>query len=384
MIHNISALEWLFWLSATAIVYGYVGYALLLKVLVARVRRPVRRSSLDAPDAPSVTMLIPLHNERPTIPEKVQNILNLRYSARRFTALFICDGCTDGTAEYLKERQSDRITTIEIANRGGKAGALNEGLKHVRSEIVVFTDASIMLSPDAVAQIVRPFASPDVGCVSGEDVIAQAGGEGLYGRYELAIRRLESQLHSIVGASGSFYAQRLELCPTFMPGLAPDFLSVLHTVERGYRAVAEQDATGTMTELSDPQAEFNRKVRTILRGITTLAHYAHLLNPFRYGWFAFELFSHKLVRWLVPLFLALLLASSAVLASVSSFYALAFITQTMFYALATSALWGSRSVGQWLPARISLYFTSANVATASAWFKFLAGARQEVWSPSRR
>jgi cellulose synthase/poly-beta-1,6-N-acetylglucosamine synthase-like glycosyltransferase len=382
--HDIAALEWVFWISAAGVVYGYIGYALLLKVLVARVRHPIVRAGLDAPDAPSVTILIPVHNERATITEKVRNVRDLRYPIGKLKTLFVCDGCTDGTAEFLRDQQDDRITVLEIAQRGGKAGALNEGLRHVRSEIVVFTDASIMLTPDAVAQIVRPFADGTVGCVSGEDQIAQAGGEGLYGRYELTLRRLESQLHSIVGASGSFYAQRRELCAPFAPGLAPDFLSVLHTVERGYRAVAEPGATGMMAELSDPHAEFSRKVRTILRGMTTLAHYAHLLNPFRYGWFAFELFSHKLMRWLVPFLLALLLLSSALLARASSFYMLMFAAQMVFYALAALAFWGSQTVGRWLPAKISLYFTSANVATASAWLKFLVGTRQEVWSPSRR
>jgi cellulose synthase/poly-beta-1,6-N-acetylglucosamine synthase-like glycosyltransferase len=365
-----------------AILYGYVGYGLVLMLLV-RIRRTSEGIPADEPYIPSVTMIIPVHNERPTVAEKVRNTRSLRYPGR-LSALFVCDGCTDGTAEYLEANQDERVTMIAITQRGGKAGALNEGLARASSEIVVFNDASIMLEPDAITHIVRPFASPAIGCVSGEDQIAQAGGEGFYGKYELTLRRLESRLHSIVGASGSFYAQRRELCAPFAPGLAPDFLSVLHTVERGYRAVTEPAARGTMTELGDPHAEFNRKVRTILRGITTLAHHAHLLNPFRYGWFAFELFSHKLVRWLLPLFLLLLLVSTALLAGESRFYFAMLACQVLFYALAAGAYWGSRTVAGWLPAKVSLYFTAANVAAASAWLKFLAGTRQELWSPSRR
>jgi len=372
-----------FWISAIAVLYGYVGYGLVVRLLVARIRQTGEGVPTGEPYTPSVTMIIPVHNERPIVAEKVRNTRSLRYSGR-LSVLFVCDGCTDGTAEYLRANHDERVAMIEITQRGGKAGALNEGLARASGEIVVFNDASIMLEPDAITHIVRPFASPAIGCVSGEDQIAQAGGEGLYGKYELTLRRLESQLHSIVGASGSFYAQRRELCAPFPPGLAPDFLSVLHTVERGYRAVTEPAARGTMTELGDPQAEFNRKVRTILRGITTLAHHAHLLNPFRYGWFAFELFSHKLVRWLLPLFLALLLVSSLLLAQESPFYFVMLLGQMLFYALAASAYWGSRTVAGWLPAKISLYFTAANVAAASAWLKFLVGTRQELWSPSRR
>jgi cellulose synthase/poly-beta-1,6-N-acetylglucosamine synthase-like glycosyltransferase len=378
-----TVLEWVFWLSALGAAYGYAGYALVLRLLVVIVGRP-------APPRPTpngntaATMLVPVHNERVTIEAKVANVRALRYPEGRLDVVFVCDGCSDGTAEYLRTQQDERIRILELTGRRGKAAALNAGLEHARNEIIVFSDASIMLASDAIQQIVRPFADPEIGCVSGEDMIVQAGGEGLYGRYELALRRLESQLHSIVGASGSFYAQRRALCEPFLPGLAPDFLSVLRTVRRGYRAVSEPSAAGSMSAISDPLAEFDRKVRTILRGISTLVNFADLLNPLKYGWFAFELFSHKLVRWLVPLFLALLLVTSALLAGGSAFYLTVFLLQILFYGLAAAALGDWHGVAEWLPARITLYFTAANVATAHAWWKFFSGTRQELWSPSRR
>jgi hypothetical protein len=192
------------------------------------------------------------------------------------------------------------------------------------------------------------------------------------------------RLHSIVGASGSFYAQRRELCEPFVPNLAPDFLSVLRTVERGYKAVTEPAATGVMAEVPSAADEFRRKVRTVLRGITTLSSHVHLLNPLRYGFFAFELLSHKLVRWLVPFFLISLLVTSAVLALDSPLYRAAFLLQLLFYGLALSSLapWG-----RWmraLPVKVSVYFTTVNLATLAAWVKYLSGARQEFWLPSSR
>jgi cellulose synthase/poly-beta-1,6-N-acetylglucosamine synthase-like glycosyltransferase len=373
-----------FWLSTAAVVFTYAGYAIALRLIVRIAPRPI---SPPPPGwmLPTVTMLIPLHNERAIIERKLANVRALQYPAERLEVVFICDGCSDGTTEYLRANPSPRVRVLERSGRGGKGAALNAALEQTHHEIVVFSDASIMLQPDALQQIVGPLASAEVGCVSGEDRIAEAGGEGLYGRYELSLRRLESQLHSIVGASGSFYAQRRVLCAPFIYGLAPDFLSVLHTVEQGFRAVAEPSAWGRMTELEDPRAEFNRKVRTILRGITTLVRYAHLFNPFRYGWFAFELFAHKVMRWLVPFFLIALVVSSAVLAAGgSAFYTMAFAAQAIFYVLALVALEGPTRIAGWLPARISLYFTAANVATASAWLRFFAGTRQELWSPSRR
>jgi cellulose synthase/poly-beta-1,6-N-acetylglucosamine synthase-like glycosyltransferase len=378
-------LEWVFWLSVVAVLYAYAGYPLALHLLARVSSRPLIKAPADYQDGPSVSMVIPVHNERATIEAKLENVYALQYPGERFEVLFVCDGCTDGTLEYLRERARCPVKVLELSGRGGKGAALNAGLENTRYPIVVFSDASIMLQPDAIAQIVRSFAAPDVGCVSGEDRIADAGGEGLYGRYELSLRRLESDLHSIVGASGSFYAQRRQLCGTFLPGLAPDFLSVLRTVERGYRAVAEPAAWGSMAELADPRAEFNRKVRTILRGITTLGQFTHLLNPFTYGWFAFELFSHKLIRWMVPFFLALLFASSAFLAANGSgFYLIAWGLQVIFYVLALTAFASANGAARWFPARVSLYFTSANVATVAAWLRFLGGSRQELWSPSRR
>jgi cellulose synthase/poly-beta-1,6-N-acetylglucosamine synthase-like glycosyltransferase len=377
-------LQVVFWGSAAAVAYAYVGYPLLLRLIVRWTARPLSRPAANADDFPTVTMLIPVHNERPIIEAKLQNVSALIYPEGRLHVLFICDGCSDGTLETLRQHENERLVVLELSPRSGKASALNLGLDHASGAVVVFSDASIMLEPDALLHIVRPFASPEVGCVSGEDYIERGAGERLYGTAELALRRLESSLHSIVGASGSFYAQRRILCEPFPAGLAPDFLSVLRTVERGFRAVSEPLARGSMLELEDPRQEFSRKVRTILRGITTLARFSHLLNPVQYGWFAFELGSHKLARWVAPIFLVTVLISSAMLASTSRFFLLVFGLQVMTYLLAGLGLMTSSPLARWLPARISLYFAAGNVAAASAWLLFLRGSRQELWSPTRR
>lgn len=376
--------ELAFWLCAGLTMFAYAGYPFVLALLVRVAGRQV--PLVDLPDAglPTVTLIVPVHNERATIERKVDNTEALDYPEGRLEVLYVSDGSIDGTNELLQARVDARSTLMVLETRGGKGAALNAALDRARHEIIVFNDASIMLQPDAIRKIVRGFTAPAVGCVSGEDRIADLGGEGLYGRYELGLRRLESRLHSIVGASGSFYAQRRSLCEPFVPNLAPDFLSVLRTVERGFRAIADSEAVGTMSALASTRDEFERKVRTLLRGITTLVVFAHLMNPLRYGWFALELLSHKLARWLVPFFLIGMLAASGALAMTSLFYRLAFVGQLGFYTLAALSLVRAPGLTALLPVKISVYFTTVNLATLSAWLKYFAGTRQELWSPSRR
>ena len=183
------------------------------------------------------------------------------------------------------DQYEDEIKFYNLPERKGKAGALNRALLEACNEIVVFSDASIILEPNALKKIVNRFRSENIGCISGEDYIPGGGGEGAYGRYELFLRNLESSVGSIVGASGCFYAQRRSLCEPFKEGMAPDFLSVLKTVEKGYRAVTEPMARGVMESVSKSKQEFDRKVRTLLRGMTTLMAFKHLINPLQYGVF---------------------------------------------------------------------------------------------------
>jgi len=371
----------IFWLSIVGVLYPYIGYPLVLLCL----RRVASRSMAADPAAPlpGVTMIVPVHNEAARIAAKVLNTAGLRYPAGRLEVLFVSDGSTDRTVGIIRERAAPGMTVIELPVRSGKAAALNAGLQRATHDVLVFSDASIMLEPHALEAIVGPLADPAVGCVSGEDRIADAGGEGLYGRYELALRRLESDVRSIVGASGSFYAQRRALCPPFIEGMAPDFLSVLRTIERGYRAVSEPGATGSMTSVKDPRHEFQRKVRTLIRGLTTLFAHAHLLNPVRYGWFAFMLFSHKLLRWTAPLFMLGALVAALALAG-SPLYRAALGAQVGLYLVAGAAFAQWAGVHRTLPGRVALYFVSSNAAVMVAWLRYARGVRQEIWTPSHR
>lgn len=379
-------METLFWISVFGVLYPYVGYPFVLW-MIGQAKGRMKGQPCDAPKEgkiyPSVSLIIPVCNEEKRIEKKIENTKALSYPKDRLEVLFVSDGSTDRTAELIRPHVSSHCRLIELPVRKGKAAALNAGLEQAKHDIIVFSDASIELEPEALDCLVQKFVDPNIGCISGEDKIPESGGEAWYGRYELLLRRLESNVHSIVGASGSFYAQRRVLCTPFEEGQAPDFVSVLKTVERGFRAISEPAAVGRMASAKDSKQEFQRKVRTLIRGMTALFAHKRMLNPMKFGIFAIELLSHKLLRWSVPFFLIMALISSVILGDSPWFFVVAAV-QVTFYAIALLAMSGLNIVRQSLIGRIALYFSLVNAAIVAAWFKYAAGIRQEVWTPTQR
>jgi cellulose synthase/poly-beta-1,6-N-acetylglucosamine synthase-like glycosyltransferase len=372
---------WIFWASLLAIAYPYAIYPAVLGLL--------NRLGGRAPHAategftPTVTVLMPLHNEAGRVNPKIANLLALDYPRDRLQIIVIGDGCTDDSLDRARAAGAGIVEVIALPARAGKAAALNAGLERATGEIVVFTDAGILLERSSLARLVAHFADPAVGCVSGEDYVEGAETEGLYGRLELLMRREEARLHSIAGASGCFYGQRRSICRPFVAGMAPDFLSVLVTVAAGQRALAEPAARGSMTATSSQKAEFSRKVRTFLRGITALLGNLRLLNPFAYPAFSFILWSHKLARWLAPLpMLAALAASFALRAD--PLYATFFYLQLAAYAAAAIGLASPALAARVSLLRLAAFFVLVNVAALQALLLWLAGTRVEVWQPTRR
>ena len=371
----------LFWTSVALIIYAYFGYPLMLYLLRPILHRPISKGACQ----PGIDMIIPAYNEERVIAAKIRNTLALDYPREKMNIIVISDASLDTTDEIIQRFTAAGVSCLRQEKRKGKAAALGRGLAQAENEIVVFTDASILLARSALKQIVQPFQDPHVGCVSGEDHIPEGGGEGLYGKYELLVRNLESRCGSIVGASGCFYAQRRSLCPRFTEGRAPDFLSVLETVRRGFRAVTEPTAVGLMGKVATSGDEFNRKVRTIIRGMTALMDCRSLLNPFRHGFFAIALISHKLVRWSVGWLMAVALLANMFLLS-STAYLVPMVLQVGFYTLAVIG-WARERAGiadQPTVYRIPLYFCLSNLAAMVAAVEFLSGVRQELWESSRR
>lgn len=372
--------EALFWICVLLVAYPYAIYPL---ILVAINRLTGRREHTGAPFEPSVTVILPIHNEARRIAAKIQNLLALDYSRHKLRVLVIGDACTDDSLERAQRAGEGVVETVDLELRGGKAAALNAGLARATGEIIVFTDAAIMLERGSLRALLSHFVDPQIGCVSGEDYIEGGEAEGLYGRIELLLRREEAKLHSIAGASGCFYAQRRELCAPFRSGMAPDFLSVLVTVKAGQRALAEPAARGSMSATSSHGAEYARKVRTFLRGLTALFGNATLLLPLRRPAFSFILWSHKLMRWLAPIPMLGCLIGAWVLRSELLYLAL-FVGQVCLYLAALVGLRWPSFAGRIAIVRISAFFVLVNAAALKALALWLAGSRVEVWEPTRR
>jgi cellulose synthase/poly-beta-1,6-N-acetylglucosamine synthase-like glycosyltransferase len=372
--------EIVFWLCVFLIAYPYAIYPALLVAFNRLAGRAAHAG--DDSHCPSVTVILPVHNESARIVAKVRNLLELDYPRDRLQLVVVGDGCTDDTLERARTAGHGIVDVVPLTQRAGKAAGLNAGLQRATGDILVFTDAGIMLEPQSLRRLVAHFRDPQIGCVSGEDYIEGADSEGLYGRLELLLRREEARLHSIAGASGCFYGQRRSTCKPFVPGMAPDFLSVLVTVSGGQRALAEPAARGSMTATSSQRAEFTRKVRTFLRGITALFGNARLLNPFQYPSFSFILWSHKLMRWLAPLPMIGCLVASWLLRH-DPFYLALFFIQLGLYAIAAAGLvWPKLAAINIV--RLSSFFLLVNAAAFQAVLLWSIGSRVEVWQPTRR
>ncbi|MES9850948.1 MAG: glycosyltransferase family 2 protein [Candidatus Thiodiazotropha sp. L084R] len=375
-------MEFVLWGSFFLVFYAYFGYPVLLS-LINRFSSEIDYKALDFPVDISVSLIIPVHNEEAVISRKLDNTRELDFTGD-LQVVIISDGSTDGTAKIVQSYEGlKKITFIELDERKGKANALNAGLEAATGDVVVFSDASIMLDSQAITELVRPFAVTQIGCVSGEDLIEGDSGEGLYGKYELFLRRQESATGSIVGASGSLYAQRRGIVSPFIEGVAPDFYSVLNTVEQDYRAISISESFGYMKAAKSQKDEFNRKVRTFIRGITALFKKSNLLNPFRYPRFSLYLISHKLIRWLVPFFLISLLISNFFLIN-EGFYGFLFLLQIAFYGIAAVAALNESVVNKIPLFKVPLFFVSVNISILKAWVKYLSGTRQEIWTPTKR
>ncbi len=373
-----NALEMIFWFSVLLILYAYAGYPLLLGLASAMKGRPVQNEATT----PDITMIIPVHNQAGIIREKLDNCLALDYPAEKLHIVVSSDGSDDGTDEILDEYAKRGVTYISSPERQGKVAAQLRALPSIRGEVAVFTDASIMLASASLRAIVQPFADPEVGCVSSEDHVP-GGGEGLYVRYEMLLRRLEGRVQTLIGVSGSFYAVRSSLVEPTNPRYTRDFLVPLTIIEKGYRIQSDPGAQGHFLPAQSPSSEFHRKVRTVMRGMDVLASRKRLLNPFQFPFVAWALLSHKVVRWLVPVALVTAFCSNAAILLTAPFYLFSFAAQLALYAGALSATLSSRA-SNFLPARASLFFLVTNGAILLAWIRYLAGNRAVVWEPTKR
>lgn len=376
----------LFWILLALVVYVYAGYPLLLALV--RGFGGHRRVAIDEQVLPPVTLVISAFNEAAVISEKIENSLDLDYPRDKLQIVVVSDASDDGTDEVVKGYAARGVDLLRMVDRGGKTLGLNAAVAGARGEVVVFSDANAMYGRDVIQKLVRNFADPAVGAAVGESTyvnpeVESERSEGLYWRYETAIKRLESSVGSVVGGDGAIYAVRKSLYIPMRADALSDFVNPLQVVQAANRCVYEPAAHSYERAADNFSKEFRRKVRIVNRAWRALWRMKTLLNPFRHGFFAFELLSHKLLRWLVPIFLAGLFAVNLALLESGLIYRLAMAGQFIFYVLAFVG-YTQRHRAQ-IPTLLSVpyYFCLVNVASALGIMDAFRGKTYTTWSTAR-
>jgi cellulose synthase/poly-beta-1,6-N-acetylglucosamine synthase-like glycosyltransferase len=369
--------------------YTYLGYPALLW-LIGRIRsKPL--GAEEPAEWPAVSLTVPVFNEEAQVRDLLESLLAIDYPKDRLQILLVSDASSDRTDEIVEEYADRGIELLRMPDRGGKTRAENAAAERLTGEIVVNTDASIRIAPDSLKRLIRVFQDPKVGLASGRDVSVapgQAAGnvsESGYVGYEMGIRDLETNVGGIIGASGCFYAIRPHLHKIPLPvSLSRDFASALHTRENGYRPVSVPDAICFVPRTTSIESEYQRKVRTITRGMETLWHKRALMNPFRYGGFALMLVSHKVCRWVLPwLALAAWLATGVL--AFDHVWALALFVLGAVVLLLAAVGWRVAVAGRGRsPLALVAFVVAGNVAAAHALLRVLHGDRSPTWEPTRR
>lgn len=379
------AAQIIFWTSAALLLYVYAGYPLLVFIVSLISPKPVKRGKFE----PVVTVLITAYNEEQAIRNKLENTIGTDYPKDKLEILVASDGSTDRTDEIVKEFADRGVKLFRQEGRLGKTYTQNEAVNLASGEIILFSDATTVYPPEVMREMLPNFFDESVGCVAGKliyvDESSSNVGKGVrsYWNYETFLKETESRACSLIGASGCLYAVRKSAYEPMYPEACSDFLICTVVYRQGLRSVYEPNAICTEETNRHADNEMRMRVRVISQTFTDLWRNREMLNPFKSGFFAVELFSHKLLRYAVPLFLALILVSSAFLVEYSNFYLIAFAVQAAFYVMAAAG-WILEKIGTRLSILvIPLYFVMANVASVLGFYKFLRGERFAKWEPIR-
>lgn len=393
-------LEILFWVSLATIIYTHAGYGLLMYLLAQTKRRLIGsagdRSVYSDDEWPAITFIIAAYNEEDFIQRKIDNCLALDYPIEKIQFWFVTDGSSDRTEQIVRQAataQPGLIRCFHSPERKGKIAAVDRIMPLVSTPVTIFSDANTILNREAVKRIVRHYENPAVGVVAGEKRVAidsrhgAASSEGFYWRYESLLKKWESQFHSAIGAAGELFSIRTALYRPVEPDtLIEDFVMTMRIAMRGYRIAYEPQAYALEQPSASVAEELKRKIRIAAGDHQAVQRLRALLNPFRYGWLAFQYFSHRVLRWVVaPLMLPVLFFSNMFLAtSEGGFYAVFFSAQCLFYLLALAGYFlqkkNIRNPVFFLP----YYFCMMNYAMYAGFFRLLRGRQQVTWEKAKR
>jgi cellulose synthase/poly-beta-1,6-N-acetylglucosamine synthase-like glycosyltransferase len=386
--------EIFFLICLLIIFYTYIGYGLLLFLLIKVLRwfRPVA-NKLDDHFTPSLTLIVAAFNEAGFIKEKIENTLLLEYPADKIQFIFITDGSSDATPEIIQSYPQIRL--MHKAERAGKIAAVHRAMKEVTSEIVVFTDANTMLNKEALLFISRHYRDEKVGAVAGEkrvqiDVSADAtAGEGFYWKYESALKKWDSELYSVVGAAGELFSIRTNLYEPVLPDtILDDFMISMNIALNGYRIKYEPNAFATETSSANTTEELKRKIRIAAGGVQSMLRLKRLLWPFPYPVLTFEYISHRLLRWIItPYLMIIVFFINLVLInqfSLNDRYVWVFLLQVIFYISAIAGwLFEKRSIKIKI-FFIPYYFCLMNYAVIAGLIRYVFMEQSVLWEKAKR
>jgi len=387
-------MQTLFWVSLFIIFYTYIGYAMLLFVIVKIVR--IFRSN-NNPSAlyelPTVTLIVAAYNEAYCMEEKITNTLALKYPKNKLSIIFVTDGSTDETPTIVAKYPS--IQLLHQPNRNGKIVAVHRAMQTICSEITVFTDANTLLNETALEKICKHYQDPSVGAVAGEkrveiDTSGDAtAGEGVYWKYESKLKAWDSELNTVVGAAGELFSIKTALyVPVPSDTILDDFMISMLIVENGYRIIYEPEAFATESASANTKEELKRKIRIAAGGIQSFLRLTSLLNPIKYPILSFQYFSHRILRWTIaPISMVLVFVLNwffVLIDAYSSVFVFLLIAQNVFYALALLG-W----ILQYKSIKIKLffipyYFCMMNYAILAGIHRYFFSNQSVLWEKAKR
>lgn len=385
-------LELLFWICIFIVFYSYIGYGIVIYIVVKIKNTLTSKVKFDTSFEPEVTLVVPCFNEAEYIEEKIQNSLELDYPKDKLKLIFISDGSSDDTPQRIKKY--DSVIALHEDKRSGKAAAMNRAMKFVTTPIVVFCDANTTLNKEAIRELVKHYKDEKVGAVTGEKRIistnkegASTAGEGIYWKYESLLKKLDSDFYSVVGAAGELMSYRTNLYKELpSDSLLDDLMQSMQIAIDGYRVIYEKNAWAAETASANVKEELKRKIRISAGAWQSMLRLGKAFNPFHNFNLFFAFISHRVLRWtLAPFSLLILLIANVFLAlDGNTLYTTILVLQIAFYALALLGWYFENKRIKVKVLFVPYYFFIMNLCVYLGLFRFLKGKQSVSWERAKR
>jgi cellulose synthase/poly-beta-1,6-N-acetylglucosamine synthase-like glycosyltransferase len=385
-------LETIFWICIFIVFYSYVGYGIVIYILVNIKNKFTTNVKYDLQFEPEVTLVVPCFNEADYIEDKIKNSLLLDYPQNKLKLIFISDGSSDDTHERIKKYPT--IVALHENERSGKAVAMNRAMKFVTTPIVAFCDANTILNKEAIRELVKHYKDPHVGAVTGEKRIistnkegASTAGEGIYWKYESLLKKLDSDFYSVVGAAGELMSYRTVLYKELpLDTLLDDLMQSMQIALNGYRVIYEKNAWAAETASANVKEELKRKIRISAGAWQSMLRLGKAFNPFHNFKLFFAFISHRVLRWTLAPFslLILIIINILLLKSGNIIYTTFFFMQIAFYALALLGWYLENKKIKVKVLFVPYYFFIMNLCVFLGLFRFLKGNQSVSWERAKR